>query len=79
MRGCKLEGIQGATSLRGVAMRWDDIVGNAGDVRRRAGHRDRRLASAQPSARSGPYLKLKLSRLRFSETFSIVTVPSPPL
>jgi len=30
MRGCKLEGIQGATSLRGVAMRWDDIVGNAG-------------------------------------------------
>jgi uncharacterized protein YjbI with pentapeptide repeats len=28
LRGCNLEGLQGAQALRGVRMRWDDVVAN---------------------------------------------------
>ena len=28
LRGCNLEGLQGAEALRGVRMRWDDVVAN---------------------------------------------------
>jgi uncharacterized protein YjbI with pentapeptide repeats len=29
LRGCRLDGIRGATSLRGVTMSWDDVLANA--------------------------------------------------
>jgi hypothetical protein len=29
MRGCGLDGVVGAQRLRGVAMSWQDVVGNA--------------------------------------------------
>ena len=30
LRGCRLEGIRSVENLRGAAMPWEDIVGNAG-------------------------------------------------
>jgi uncharacterized protein YjbI with pentapeptide repeats len=30
LRGCTIDGIRGIESLRGVGMRWDDVVAAAG-------------------------------------------------
>ena len=39
MRGCDITGVVNPERLRGVAMRWDDIIAAAGDLARAAGVR----------------------------------------
>ena len=55
LRGCTLDGLRGAASLRGAAMPWADIVAAAGtfaDARRRAGAR-RGIRGRTASSREG--------------------------
>jgi hypothetical protein len=47
LRGCRLDGVRGLERLRGVGMRWEDVLENAGAF---AGHLGIRLVDGGPHA-----------------------------